>query len=220
MFTLSSQVDILRRALWILPCDGRRLARRWDSSGRSAVVSCRDQSHVIQTQVLLALVGAIIILVVAESLARAFAIVGAAGLVRYRARIADPKDAGVLLMSLAIGLIMGTGVFLLALFACFFTIGRAVAARVARARRPHAVRSHGRDEERAARPPARRARAARARASGYELWGSSPTELRYEVSVPLNKRLGKLTKAIRESRPDNDGIVVDWRLKKPKVVQT
>jgi hypothetical protein len=48
-------------------------------------------SHVIQTQVLLAIVGAVIMLVVAESLARAFAIVGAAGLVRYRAKIDDPE---------------------------------------------------------------------------------------------------------------------------------
>src|SRR5215831_12644739 len=55
-------------------------------------------SHVIQTPVLLAIVGAVIMLVVAESLARAFAIVGAAGLVRYRAKIEDPKDAGVLLV--------------------------------------------------------------------------------------------------------------------------
>ena len=43
--------------------------------------------HVIQAQILLAIVGAMIIVVVAESLARAFAIVGAAGLVRYRAKI-------------------------------------------------------------------------------------------------------------------------------------
>ncbi|MGH9240558.1 MAG: hypothetical protein ACRD3G_21150, partial [Vicinamibacterales bacterium] len=49
-------------------------------------------THILQAQVLLAVVGAIIIVVVAESLARAFAIVGAAGLVRYRARVKDTKD--------------------------------------------------------------------------------------------------------------------------------
>ena len=48
--------------------------------------------HVVQTQVLLAIVGAVIVMVVAESLVRAFAIVGAASLVRYRPRIDDPKD--------------------------------------------------------------------------------------------------------------------------------
>jgi uncharacterized membrane protein YdbT with pleckstrin-like domain len=48
--------------------------------------------HVVQTQVLLAIVGALIMIVVAESLARAFAIVGAAGLIRYRSRIEDPRE--------------------------------------------------------------------------------------------------------------------------------
>ena len=37
-------------------------------------------------------------LVVGTNLARAFGVVGAAGLVRYRAKIEDPKDAGVMLV--------------------------------------------------------------------------------------------------------------------------
>src|SRR5437763_1135357 len=80
-------------------------------------------SHVIQTQVLLAIVGAVIMLVVAESLARAFAIVGAAGLVRYRAKIDDPKDAGVMLVALAAGLAVGSKLILLATISCGFVIG-------------------------------------------------------------------------------------------------
>src|SRR6187455_3789689 len=75
-------------------------------------------AHVIQAQILLAIVGAIIIIVVAESLARALAIVGAAGLVRYRARIKDPKDAGVMLVALAVGLTVGSGAYLFATIAC------------------------------------------------------------------------------------------------------
>src|SRR5216110_2661510 len=77
-------------------------------------------SHVIQTQVLLAIVGTVIMLVVAESLARAFAIVGAAGLVRYRAKIDDPKDAGVMLVALAAGLAVGSGLLLVAVVLCAF----------------------------------------------------------------------------------------------------
>jgi hypothetical protein len=217
VFTLSSQVEILRRALWILPSAAALgAALGYIRPVRRSLVP--RSSHVIQTQVLLALVGAIIILVVAESLARAFAIVGAAGLVRYRARIADPKDAGVLLMALAVGLIMGTGTFYLALFACFFTIAvlwlleslepddrtqfdLTVETKNALRVRPHVEH------------------ALRRKGIGFELWGSSPNELRYEVSVPLNKRLNRLTKAIRDL-DRKDGIVVDWRLKKPKVVQT
>ena len=54
------------------------------------------QPAVVQTQIILAVVGSLIMLVVGASLARAFGIVGAAGLVRYRAKIEDPKDAGVM----------------------------------------------------------------------------------------------------------------------------
>ncbi len=77
---------------------------------------------VIHTQILLALVGAIVMLVVGSSLARAFGIVGAASLVRYRAKIDDPKDAGVMLASLAVGLASGVGLYFLAAFATLFTL--------------------------------------------------------------------------------------------------
>lgn len=79
-------------------------------------------AHVVQTQILLAIVGAIIIVIVVESLARAFAIVGAAALVRFRARIDDPKDAGVMLIALAVGLATGSGLFVFAIVSCVFVI--------------------------------------------------------------------------------------------------
>jgi uncharacterized membrane protein YhiD involved in acid resistance len=61
-------------------------------------------------------------LVVGSSLARAFGIVGAAGLVRYRAKIADPKDAGVMLSTLAVGLASGVGLWMLAVFTTVFVL--------------------------------------------------------------------------------------------------
>src|SRR4029077_5243084 len=79
-------------------------------------------SHVIQAQVLLAVVGAVVMIIVADSLARAFAIAGAAGLVRYRAQIDDPKEAGVLLVSLAVGLASGAGLFAVAVTLCVFVM--------------------------------------------------------------------------------------------------
>ena len=82
----------------------------------------KRQAPVIQTQIILAIVGAVVMLVVGSSLARAFGIVGAAGLVRYRAKIDDPKDAGVMLSTLAVGLAAGVGVYLLALFATMFIL--------------------------------------------------------------------------------------------------
>jgi len=74
-------------------------------------------SAVIQTQVVLSVVGAVIMLVVGASLARAFGILGAANLVRYRAKIDDPKDAAVMLVALAVGLATGVGVYLVAAIA-------------------------------------------------------------------------------------------------------
>ncbi len=69
------------------------------------------QPAVVQTQIILAVVGALIMLVVGASLARAFGIVGAANLIRYRSKIDDPKDAVVMLCALAVGLASGVGLY-------------------------------------------------------------------------------------------------------------
>ena len=91
--------------------------------GRAGKGTPQRQAPVIQTQIILAVVGAVVMLVVGSSLARAFGIVGAAGLVRYRAKIEDPKDAGVMLSTLAVGLAAGVGLWMLALFATVFILG-------------------------------------------------------------------------------------------------
>ena len=77
---------------------------------------------VVETQVMLAVVGSLIIIVVGDSLARAFGIVGAANLIRYRSKIDDPKDAVVMLCSLSVGLASGAGIFPLAIFATLFIV--------------------------------------------------------------------------------------------------
>jgi uncharacterized membrane protein YhiD involved in acid resistance len=73
------------------------------------------QPAVIQTQIVLAAVGALIMLVIGASLARAFGIVGAANLIRYRSKIDDPKDAVVMLCALSVGLCTGVGLYGLSL---------------------------------------------------------------------------------------------------------
>src|SRR5687768_17914423 len=77
---------------------------------------------VVQTQIILAIVGAVVMLVVGSSVARAFGIVGVASLVRYRAKIDDPKDAGVMLCCLGVGLASGVGLYALAMFSAAFLI--------------------------------------------------------------------------------------------------
>src|SRR5438045_7117367 len=80
------------------------------------------QPAVIQPQIILSIVGSLVMLVVGTNLARAFGVVGAAGLVRYRAKIEDPKDAGVMLTTLAVGLASGVGLYVMATFSAVFVL--------------------------------------------------------------------------------------------------
>lgn len=75
---------------------------------------------VIETQIVLAIVGALIMLIIGASLARAFGIAGAANLIRYRAKIEDPKDAVVMLSTLSVGLAAGVGLFGIATIGTLF----------------------------------------------------------------------------------------------------
>ena len=175
-------------------------------------------SHVIQTQVLLAIVGAVIMLVVAESLARAFAIVGAAGLVRYRAKIEDPKDAGVLLVALAAGLAVGSGLLLMATMACTFVVG--ILWLLESIEPPdHARFDLTIESEDSAHLRPQLEHALRSKGVRYELWGSSGDKLRYEVTLPLSLKTQKLTKIIKRLNGHN-GTSVQWNIKKFKTVQT
>src|SRR5881628_1493282 len=117
---LESHFDMVERAVLALPVAtalGAALAfrpRRRGTPPRSAPV--------IETQIVLAVVGATVMLVVGSSLARAFGIVGAANLIRYRAKIDDPKDAVVMLSTLSMGLAAGVGLFALAAFGTLFIL--------------------------------------------------------------------------------------------------
>lgn len=78
--------------------------------------------YVAQTQILLAVVAAALMMVVGDNAARAFAIFAAVSLVRFRTNIRDPKEITVLLLSLAIGLAMGVGRWELAIIVCLFVL--------------------------------------------------------------------------------------------------
>src|SRR5258708_3926201 len=52
----------------------------------------------------------------------------------------------------------------------------------------------------------------------YQLWASSPNELRYEVSVPFDQDIKKLAKIIK--RLDGRDASVEWEIKKYKTVRT
>ena len=88
----------------------------------------------VQTQIILAVVGAVIMLVVGASLARAFGIVGAANLIRYRSKIDDPKDAGGDAVRAGGRPGLGVGLYALSVFSTVFLVAALVGHRIVRAR--------------------------------------------------------------------------------------
>lgn len=62
-----------------------------------------------QAQVLLAVSGALIMIIIGSSLARAFGIAGAAGIIRFRTPVEDPKDVTVLFLLMGLGMACGIG---------------------------------------------------------------------------------------------------------------
>lgn len=171
---------------------------------------------VIQTQIILAVVGAVIMLVVGASLARAFGIVGAANLIRYRSKIEDPKDAVVMLCALAVGLATGVGLYALAVFSTVFLVA---ALGIIESFEPKStknfelkVRAGQQTDE--LRPQIEGI--LRRYNLEFELRTSSDEEVSYDVAVPLEVRTDRVTNAIL--RIDADGhAAVDWiDKKKPK----
>jgi uncharacterized membrane protein YhiD involved in acid resistance len=170
------------------------------------------QAHVIQTQIILAVVGAVVMLVVGASLARAFGIVGAAGLVRYRAKIADPKDAGVMLSTLAIGLASGVGLWLLASFGTCFIL---VLLWVIESFEPKAL-DFFQLKVKAKNPPDVKPRIERLLTRyriAFELRTASQEEICYEVRVPIDRKTDSLSDAILALDPQN-ATAVEWAEKK------
>jgi Domain of unknown function (DUF4956)/MgtC family len=170
---------------------------------------------VVQTQIILAVVGAIIMLVVGASLARAFGIVGAASLIRYRSKIGDPKDAVVMLSTLSIGLASGVGLYWLATFSTLFLM---MALWIIESFEPQPVKHFaltikaGKDTD-ALRPKIdamlRRYR------FRWELRTLADEELSYDVQVPLIGSTEAISQSIAALDPKG-GIAVEWAEKKTK----
>jgi uncharacterized membrane protein YhiD involved in acid resistance len=78
--------------------------------------------YVAQTQILMAVVAASMMMVVGDSAARAFGIFAAASLVRFRTNIKDPKEITVLLICLGVGLAAGIGRWDMAVILSLFVL--------------------------------------------------------------------------------------------------
>ena len=211
-FDLLADLPSLRQALIALPLAallGAVLAFRPRRRGTPP-----RNPAVIQTQILLAVVGAVIMLIVGSSLARAFGIAGAASLIRYRSNIADPKDAVVMLSTLTVGLAAGVGLYLLAPFATAFLLlvlwfteslegapfnvfALKIQTKVSDSLRPKIEKLLVRNK------------------AIFELRGSSEDALTYEVKLPLGTHLGRLSTTLL-AVDATDNTAVEWTDKKGK----
>jgi uncharacterized membrane protein YhiD involved in acid resistance len=89
---------------------------------RRGVAISRRNPYVGQTQILMAVVAAAMMMVVGDSAARAFGIFAAASLVRFRTNIRDPKEITVLLVCLGVGLAAGVGRWDMAIILSLFVL--------------------------------------------------------------------------------------------------
>jgi len=172
------------------------------------------QPAVIQTQIILSLVGALVMLVVGASLARAFGIVGAASLVRYRAKVEDPKDAGIMLSCLGLGLAAGVGIYWVATFATFFILAVVwvLESLEPKTRKDFVLKIGGKDS-----PELRTAieRVLQNNKVHHELRAFAPEELTYAVKLPLSKKTDVITRSLMDVG-GNDQLAVEWAEKKNK----
>jgi len=180
--------------------------RRASTPGRKSVV--------VQTQIILAVIGALVMIVVGASLARAFGVVGIAGLIRYRAKIDDPKDAGVMLAALGVGLASGVGLLWLAPFATVFLLGLLwiLESQEPQYAAPFTLKVKG--------PSATKLRRAvesvlRRHNLEHELRGWEQNELSYAVQLPLERSTEAISAALLELGGKEE-IGVEWDVRKDK----
>jgi uncharacterized membrane protein YhiD involved in acid resistance len=67
------------------------------------------QADTAQTQAIIAVAGAMLVVVIGDSLARAFGLVGLGTFIRFRAGVKDPRDVAVLFVMIGIGMACGLG---------------------------------------------------------------------------------------------------------------
>lgn len=90
------------------------------------------QAETAQSQTIIAVAGALMIVVIGDSLARAFGLVGLGTFIRFRAAIKDPRDVAIMLITIAVGMACGLGfiqtaaagtVFVVVILALFDRLG-------------------------------------------------------------------------------------------------
>ena len=187
------------------------------AAGLGAVLALRPrrrgtpvrQPAVVQTQVILAIVGALIMLVIGSSLARAFGIVGAANLIRYRSKIDDPKDAVVMLCTLSVGLAAGVGLYVLAAIGtAFLSLALWIIEGFQPQSREFELTVKMGEKTQQLRP--RIEAVLRRFKTSYELRGQSDEEVSYIITAPLDMHTDRVSNALTALVASGKG-AVEWK---------
>lgn len=78
--------------------------------------------NILQAHVFLSIAAAMMMIIIGSELARAFGLMGAASIVRYRYALQSPKEGSSLVVALGVGIACGTDLFLLAIIGTFLIL--------------------------------------------------------------------------------------------------
>jgi hypothetical protein len=164
---------------------------------------------------LLALTGAMMMIIIGDSLPRALGIAGAASIVRFRTPVDDPRDTTLFLILLGLGMTCGIGAFAMAgmaaIFVCaFLLVLDYLARRSPRHLELEVVAEHG------DLPTAHIEKVLLSKGVNFELHEMSlnkHSSAKYVVNVPANIGLTGLSREmVLESDPE--GLSITWNEKK------
>jgi len=91
-----------------------------------AIVGYRQRIHVeeyiVQAHVIIALTGSLMMIIIGNEIVRAFGLVGAGSIIRYRTPVRDPRALASLFVTMGLGIAVGTGLFELALMGAILIV--------------------------------------------------------------------------------------------------
>lgn len=91
-----------------------------------AIVGYRQRIHVeeyiVQAHVIIAFTGALMMIIIGNEIVRAFGLLGAGSIIRYRTPVRDPKALASLFVTMGIGIAVGVGLFELSFMAAVLIV--------------------------------------------------------------------------------------------------
>jgi hypothetical protein len=152
-----------------------------------------------QAQVLIAVAATVVIAAIADSLARAFGLVGLGGFVRFRSPIKDPRDAAVMFLTIGLGMACAVGAVLMAVIATFFIVAVLILFDAVSTGRPPRQRVTFLSDDPVALLPLLKAQHPTSRVLGAPVGGAgAPCKLVLEMDVPENMDAAILLAGLRE----------------------